>query len=196
MRANPLTSVAHLDRLLALMAWWWQAGTLAPLAREYGISRQRVAVILASVGCSRARWRRADHDRPDSTRRAMPSAVAQARAALLHPLAFRLTVRQRSALAWQAQGLVLADIARRMGTTPQNVRNLQVAGRWRLDRLSRAKAAKDARAPGRQRGSIPASPDGGMSVNWQNLFRSPASSPATPPETAQERPDVAHVATG
>jgi len=125
----------------------------------------------------------------------MPSAVAEARAALLHPLAFRLTVRQRSALAWQAQGLVLADVARRMGTTPQNVRNLQVAGRWRLDRLSRAKAAEGARATGRQKGSIPVSPDGGLAVDWQNLFRPPALSSVTPPETAQECPDVAHIAT-
>lgn len=130
-----LTRIEAVERLLAMMARWWDGWPMARIGREHGISRQRVGAVLATVGCSRALWRRADHDRPDSGRRALPQHCDRAREALLHPLARRLTTRQRAALAWQAQGLALTDIARRMRTTPQNVRCFRVAARMRLDRL-------------------------------------------------------------
>ena len=79
-------------------------------------------------------------------RRATLNSVAQARRSLLHPKVNRLTVRQRAALAWQAQGLVSVNIARRMATTPQNVRNLIAAARWRLERLSQPKPRKRPRS--------------------------------------------------
>ena len=97
---------------------------------------------------SPTRWRgvTSNRDRGGSSRRALPSIVARARGTLLHPKANRLTVRQRAALAWQTQGLVSVNIARRMATTPQNVRNLIVAARWRLERLSRPKPRKRPRS--------------------------------------------------
>lgn len=106
---SPLTTSRDVDRLLEMMARWWEGWSLARIARAGGISRQRVATILRSVGCTRKLWCLSDHGRPDSPRRALPQRVARAREALLHPLARRLTVRQRAALAWQAQGLILAD---------------------------------------------------------------------------------------
>ncbi len=137
--ASLLTNPARLERLVVLMAEWWQGSTLARMAREHGVSRQRVSAMLARVGCTRRLWRMADHHRPGSGRRAALSEITQARAALLHPLAHRLTVRQRAALGWRVQALVLVDIGRRMHCTPQNVQRLLVAGRWRLERLSQPK---------------------------------------------------------
>ncbi len=134
-----LTTPPAADRLLAIMARWWEGWSLTRIGREQGLSRQRVAALLAQVGCTRALWRRADHGRPDSRRRATAGRVTAAGQALAHPRSSRLTVGQRAALAWQAQGLVLVDIARRMRTSPQNVLHLQVAGRWRLDRFSKPK---------------------------------------------------------
>lgn len=141
--ARNLTNVAALDRLLAMMELWWQGQRLADIGRAYGISRQRVGTILARVGCTRALWRITDHERPDSNRRGWRHGAERARTALLHPLAHRLTIRQRAALAWQAQGLALPDIARRMRATSQNVRGLQVAAYWRLERLLRRKMPCD-----------------------------------------------------
>lgn len=132
-----LTTPAALDRLLDMMKRWWEGRSMADIARAYGISRQRVGTILARVGCTRALWRMTNHERPDSKRRGWRHGVEKARAALFHPLAHRLTIRQRAALAWQAMGLALPDIARRMRTTSQNVRSLQVAAHWRLERLSK-----------------------------------------------------------
>ena len=139
-----LTKAVALDRLMSLMELWWRGRSLADIGRTYGISRQRVAAILGRVGCTRVLWRMTDHERPDSKRRGWRHGMAKAHAALLHhPLAHRLTVRQRAALAWQAQGLALPDIARRMRATSQNVRCLQVAAHWRLERLSKRELPTD-----------------------------------------------------
>jgi len=142
-RDGNLTASAALDRLLAMMELWWEGRSMADIGRTYGISRQRVGTILARVGCTRALWRMTEHERPDSKRRRSAYGMDRARKALLHPLAHRLTIRQRAALAWQAQGLALPDIARRMRATSQNVRCLQVAGYWRLERLSQRKLPRD-----------------------------------------------------
>lgn len=142
-RDRKLTAAAALDRLLDMMKRWWEGQSMADSARAYGISRQRVASILARVGCTRALWRMTDHERHDSKRRGWRHGAERARMALLHPLAHRLTVRQRAALAWQAQGLALPDIARRMRATSQNVRGLQVAAHWRLERLSKRDIPND-----------------------------------------------------
>ncbi len=163
---RPLTDSAGLDRLLAMMARWWEGWSLAQIAREHGVRRQRVAAILAGVDCTRLRWCRADQDRPDSGRRAHPLQIAQARQALLERYAHRLTVRQRAALAWQASGLVQVDIARRMGTTPQNLRNLQVAAHRRLERL--------ALRGGGARRSRPARAHGDIEIAWDQLEFPPA----------------------
>jgi DNA-binding CsgD family transcriptional regulator len=142
-RNRNLTKPAALERLLAMMELWWQGKSLADIARGHGISRQRPGTILARDGCTRALWRIADNERSDSSRCGWRHGMERARAALLHPLAHRLTVRQRAALAWQAQGLALPDIARRMRATSQNVRCLQQAGYWRLERLSQRKMPRD-----------------------------------------------------
>ena len=143
--ANLLSILPDLDRLLRTMACWWEGASWARIADAEGISRQRVGRLLATVGCTRSRRCKADHNRPDSPHHALLKHVIEARAGLLHPLANRLTIRQRAAFAWLAQGLRQSDIARRMVTTPQNVRHLIVAARWRLERLSRPKPRKRAR---------------------------------------------------
>lgn len=159
-RDRNLTKPAALDRLLAMMAHWWDGWTMSRIGRAYGISRQRVGDILAKVGCTRALWRMADHARPDSNGRGWRHGTEKARKALLHPLAHRLTVRQRAALAWQAQGLALPDIARRMLATSQNVRGLQVAAHWRLERLART---------GPDQGEDPA--NGVNDLDWSDVVR-------------------------
>jgi transcriptional regulator len=166
---------AKLDRLLSMMARWWDGWTVAHIAREYGVTRQRAASLLTEVGCTRARWRRGAHDRADSRRRATPMAVREAQAALLHPLAHRLTVRQRAALAWRALGLASPDIARRMLTTPQNVRHFQIAGYLRLKRLERARHEEAVRASGRARSADAARSAEGddMRLEWGDLLAGP-----------------------
>lgn len=172
-RAVPCSSIAEagLDRLLAMMARWWDGWTVARIARECGITRQRAAALLAEVGCTRIRWCRADHDRADSRRRAMPAAVREARASLLHPLAHHLTIRQRAALAWRAMGLASPDIARRMLTTPQNVRHFQIAAWRRLKRLERARHEEVRK---RWRARYANGPRSGNSddarIEWRELF--------------------------
>lgn len=172
--AAPGSSIAEarLDRLLAMMARWWDGWTIARIARECAGTRQRAASLLADVGCTRARWCRADHDRADSRRRASPAAVREARVALLHPQAHRLTIRQRAALAWRALGLASPDIARRMLTTPQNVRHFQIAACRRLKRLDRARHEESVRESWRARYAN--GPRSGNSddnrVEWRDLF--------------------------
>jgi DNA-binding CsgD family transcriptional regulator len=165
-------AVASLDRLLSMMARWWDGWTTARIAREHRLTRQRAASLLAEVGCTRARWCRADHERTDSRRRAMPATVREARAALLHPLAHRLTVRQRAALAWRALGLASPDIARRMLTTPQNVRHFQIAAYRRLKRLEHARHEKAVRESRRSRSADAARSAEGddIRVEWRDLF--------------------------
>lgn len=90
-------------------------------------------------------------------------------------MAGRLTIRQRAALAWQAQGLVLVDIAQRMRTSPQNVLHLQVAGRWRLQRLSqpkRSRATDRREVPREEPGPKPSSDDESPALNWDDLIPS------------------------
>jgi len=165
---------AHLDRLLAMMARWWEGWTVAHIARECGLTRQRAATLLAEVGCTRARWCGADHDRVDSRRRAIPAAMREARAALLHPLAHRLTIRQRAALAWRALGLASPDIARRIMTTPQDVRHFQIAAYQRLKRLERARHEEAVRENWRVRyANAPCSGNGDVRVEWGDLFAGP-----------------------
>ncbi len=125
------------DRLLALMAGWWEGRTLAELGREYGISRQRVGAILKTVGCTAELRRRARDAGPDSGRSAAPRKMFEARCALAQPCACRLSPRQRAALAWRAQGLILADIARRMGVSFQSAQEALSSARWRVEGLRR-----------------------------------------------------------
>jgi hypothetical protein len=158
-----LTTAARLDRLLEMMAYWWEGWSFARIGRAYGVSRQRVARILTRVGCTRRLWRQADHARADAPRRESARVIAEACELLLHPLAHRMTVRQRAALAWRAQGLVLSDIARRMRTTAQGVRHLHAAARVRLDRLSRTSPR------GRQPTVVTWDSDGVPELDWAML---------------------------
>jgi len=177
-----LTTPAGLERLLGLMVRWWDGWSFARLARDCGLSRQRVGRLLAQVGCTRQLWCQADHERRDGTRRTARGHGAQARAALLHPMAGRLTIRQRAALAWQAQGLASADIARRMHTTPQNVRLLCVAGQRRLERLSRARPSRSVRRmEGRPAAATPPLGDEGLPpIGWDELLAEVGAPPPLP----------------
>jgi hypothetical protein len=125
------------DRLLGLMAGWWAGRTLAEMGREYGISRQRVGAILKTVGCTALLRRRARDGWLDSLRGAAPGEVLEARRELARRCAHRLSPRQRAALAWRAQGLILADIARRMGVSFQSARETLTRARWRLQGFPR-----------------------------------------------------------
>ena len=118
------------------MAQWWKGETLHQIAEKHGISRQRVHVLLKSVGCVRKVRDLEDAARMDSGRQARTDYVDRAWELFSHPLAHRLTSRQRGASAWRAQGLVLIDIARRMGCRAQVVHDLIVLGRWRLERMA------------------------------------------------------------
>lgn len=132
--SHPLTAES-LDRLLTMMSQWWNRWSLDRIALNHGISRQRVHRMLASVGCTK-KYRRNTHcDQPDSHRRMRDQDIAEARTALLNRHASRLTMRQRGALAWQAQGWIKTDIARRMRTTPQGVWGFIFGARCRLRRL-------------------------------------------------------------
>lgn len=145
--AGPLTAQEALDRLFQMMAAWWEGWSLGAIARQHGVSRQRVGALLAGVGCTEEVRRKVRRDLPARGRRAAVDRVADARRALLHPLAWRLTVRQRSALAWQAQGLVLLDIARRMGITCQGAQGHLMGARARLERMEAAAARKATKFP-------------------------------------------------
>jgi len=136
-----------LKRQFSLMFCWWEGWSLARMAFEHGISRARVAAILAQVGCRASqrpnRLFRGRGRCPDS-RRGVPAArIAQARAMLLHPKAPRLTVRQRAATAWTAMGVSSRDIAKRMGVTGQRVRSILTVAEMRLHRHASAPAGPD-----------------------------------------------------
>lgn len=181
---------ASLDRLLAMMARWWAGWPVARIAREYGITRQRAAALLTEVGCTRTRSCRTDHDRADSRRRATPAAVREARAALLHPLAQRLTIRQRAALAWRALGSASPDIARRMLTTPQNVRHFQIAAFRRLKRLERARHEESVRESRRPRNSNAVRSVNGddIRIEWRELFPGLNASSRNPESVTEDTP--------
>jgi len=134
-----------LARLLSLMAAWWQGKTLQEVAEKHGITSQRVAAILAKVGCTHALWRRLDHGCSAPVRRASPSKMEEAWRTLTHPRASRLTPGQRGALAWKLSGLADVEIARRMAVSPSRVWQLRHAARAKLERLER-KAAGTGRA--------------------------------------------------
>jgi len=170
-RTQVLSIVSELDRLLRIMARWWRGWNSARIAREQGLSRQRVGRLLARVGCTRALWQRADHRRTGTTRRVLASQVAVAREALLHRCAGRLTARQRAALAWRALGLGSVETARRMATTPTSVRNLIVAARWRLERLSRPKRKRAGMRVQRDAsGMAPPAGDERIAIDWDRLL--------------------------
>jgi len=170
--ARLLKRDADLERLLRIMVCWWDGATLATIASQNGISVQRVGKLLARVGCTKTLWQRADHDRPDSRREASPTHLVEARCALMHRLAGRLTVRQRAALAWQALGLRQTDVAKRTVTSPQNVRNLVVAARWRLERLSSPKRPKQVGLREQRAAPVVAPPvdDVDLDIDWGELI--------------------------
>ena len=145
---TPKSTAKQIDveRLGRMMAQWWAGWPLARIGRKHGVCPQRVHQILARVDCIQARRSQARRARADSGGRALPQEVAAARAALTHPLAHRLTPRQRGALAWRAQGLVLVDIARRMGTTAQGVEQFVSAAQWRLVRLDMGRQKRATRS--------------------------------------------------
>jgi DNA-binding CsgD family transcriptional regulator len=135
LEARQLMDGRNLDRLFAMMRAWWEGRTLREIAREHGISRQRVGKILASVACTRDVLRKARRDLPTSWRRSHQMQIDEAVRALLHPMSGKLTARQRAALAWKAQGLVLVDVAHRMATTVHGVHAMTYGAKQRLAKL-------------------------------------------------------------
>ena len=126
---------ARVARLLSMMDLRWRGQTLREIGEAHGISRQRVHVVLASVDCRRPVQRAEGCERRRLPERVPGSRVAEARAILTHPLSRRLSTLQRGALAWEAAGLPVTDIARRMNRSPQGVRSFLVGGRWRMEQL-------------------------------------------------------------
>lgn len=127
----------HTTRLFSIMAWWWQGWSLSRIATETGLSPSRVGAILGSVGCHSAERMPVAARRAGSRRGAPTLRIEHAHGLLDHPLARRLTARQRAAAAWTAQGLASGDVAYRMGVAPQRVRYLLISGQRRLERLTR-----------------------------------------------------------
>lgn len=142
-----LATHADIQRLCRVMADWWRGDSLATIAAARGISRQRVHAMLARVACT-GRLRRKKQNAPkDMPRCATAAHVEDALRCLLHPLAWRLTPRQRCALAWRAQGLTTVNAAHRMGTTGQGVRYFLLRARERLERLSGEPVEKGSWSP-------------------------------------------------
>lgn len=123
-----------LNRLLRIMACRWAGASLATIAAQEGISRQRVHQILASVDLNDSIRSQPSSSPADTGRGASNKQVAQALAVLTHPLAHQLTARQRCALAWRAQGLGSVAIGRRMEVTPQAVIALESSAVAGLER--------------------------------------------------------------
>lgn len=140
MQKNELPSVGSTfdcsqpEHMAMLMNQWWAGVSHAEMAAHSGLTPQRVGQLLAQVGCTAEILRKAKQG-PDSPRQAVLPRVEEARYLLQHPLAAKLTVRQRGALLWRAQGLILSDIARRMATTVQAVQYFIVGAGYRLERL-------------------------------------------------------------
>jgi len=131
--ADLFTAPKSIERLLDLMARWWNGESLAQMASVHGISRQRARAILQRAGCKQA-LRSAKHDRrPDSSHRPPPARVEMVNRILAHPRVHRLTVRQLAVVAWTAQGLMSRDIAKRMQITPQSVLQLLVVAQRRME---------------------------------------------------------------
>lgn len=141
-----LATSPNLERLFALMRSWWEGQTLSAMAKTQGLSRQRVNAILTRVGCTRRLWHAARHDRADSPRHAAKADVLEARELLSGPHACQLTIRQRCALAWRAQGLVSVNIAKRMAVRPPTVRGMLISARWRMERFAAKAAGSSAQA--------------------------------------------------
>lgn len=133
---TPLQSEAALDRLMDMMVRWWEGQSMLEIGRAHGVSRQRATWLLARVACTQALRRQPAPGDSDSGRAADVALAELARAALLHPLAWRLTARQRGVLAWQAQGLVLFNIARRMRCSVWSVHRHIISGHRRLEELA------------------------------------------------------------
>ena len=134
-RKSPPMTPANLDRLFAMMRDWWREVPLAEIARKHGVSRQRVSKLLAGVSCTGIYSRKARRDLPDSKRGEQANMADEARMLLLHPFAWKLTPRQRGALAWRAQGNTLLDAAHRMGCTTQAVFAMLWGAKEKLFRL-------------------------------------------------------------
>ena len=136
---------ARVQRLVCMMDLRWRGRTLREIGEAHGISRQRVHVVLASVGCRRHVSRAGDRECRRLPRCASESRVAEARAILATPSSRRLSTLQRGAIAWEAAGLVVTDIAWRMNRSPRGVRDFLAGGRWRMERLMREAEHRSAR---------------------------------------------------
>lgn len=124
-----------LNRLLGIMARWWDGWSHERIAEHHGLSRQRVQQILASVAC-RDEVRRYTDDEPVRHVSVSSDDLSDAHWALEHEMADRLTGRQRGALAWRAMGLGATEIGQRMGISAQAADQLIRRGLAHLQRLS------------------------------------------------------------
>jgi DNA-binding CsgD family transcriptional regulator len=127
------------ERVAEMMRRWWLGESRATVAAEMGVTPQYVGQRLAWAGCTALCPARRGHE--DSKRQPDPERVEFARALLPHSKVNQLTARQRGALLWQAQGLILVDIAKRMGTSVQAVQSCITGAERRLSRLE-AQAGK------------------------------------------------------
>lgn len=122
-------------RVADMMQRWWAGESRAAIATAMGVTPQYVGQRLAWAGCAALCPARRGHE--DSKRQPDPERVEFARALLQHSKVGQLTARQRGALLWQAQGLILSDIARRMGTSAQAVQSFITGAERRLARLEK-----------------------------------------------------------
>jgi len=178
---------AELDLLLPMMCAWWAGRSVNEIACDHGLSIQRVRFLLNWVGCAGT-----CHTvfRADSEREARIDRVVKAWEMLTHPLAGGLTARQRCALGWRAQSLTLADIAHRMGCSPQAVHQLLESASRRLTWLE-----MEEYGPGGRTDVDPISADDLVPLDISDLFKEPADPDvakpvaprdAIPPSMAQE----------
>ena len=184
----------ELDNLFLMMARWWAGWPLTRIAEEHGLTVRRVRSLLVWADCHGEFRNPAETYRPDSQREVRGTKVTEAWTTLTHPLAHLLTARQRCALAWRSQSLTLADIARRMGVSPQAVHQLIESAGWRLVWLEMEEQTSEQRRSGDAEEDRLSMEEFGP-IDFSDFFKQPADPEvakpvadggATPPPVAQE----------
>ena len=128
-----VTEREHAIRLREMMVQWWAGWSSGRIAKAHGLSQQRAHQILLNVGCT-ARVRRELQAGGSSSDERHPNRneVIEAQVMMESSAWPLLTVRQRAVVAWLASGFGMLAIAARIGGTPQSVRNLFIAARWKV----------------------------------------------------------------
>jgi DNA-binding NarL/FixJ family response regulator len=142
-RGSYLRTNATLANRAATIAVLRRSGvTIRAIAASVGMSRSGVQGVLARVGLAGVQPQRSRHPVVLSRR------AADAVALLVHPLARRLTWRQRVVLQGRVRGLTTDTIAAELGIQPASVSSLVATARRRLGsawrRRSRARRSPPA----------------------------------------------------